>query len=328
MPNLTVHQIYFRSDQLKGLDPAFAPYDNGACSHPDQREFYVFQREYLAGHVPDDGHHGYVSWKFGLKTGISGQRFKDFVAANPGYDVYLIHPFPLDLHMGNIWDQGEHFHPHLKHLAQNILNAVGYDIDLDAVPASLRITAACNFWAGNRRFWDAYMDFCLPIYRYVQNDLSESDRKLFYAQADRYDKVSYFSYVFERLFTTFLYKHPEIKSLAYTYSRAELGAKYSPLEVDLVDRMQQVERTCPPDVAEPLKTDRTLVAALHFYYKYRYEVHFRKSSYILWGLVWRHLPGHHRLRRRFTWVDRAVRLAKHKLAATHATGSHLLQDGP
>ena len=242
---IDVRQIYFAEWQMALLEPEFTPFSNAGCPLPDEREFYVFRTEYAREPVPDDVLRGYVSWKFRSKSDISGRSFVDFIRENPGHDVYFVQPFPLDLAKGNVWSQGELYHPGIIDMTQEIFDAIGYDIDLRRIPTSLRINAACNFWVGNRRFWDGYMAFCLPIYKYIEEAMPPEQRRKLLRPADRTIPASYFSFIFERLFTTLLAAQPSIKALAYTYGGDELAAKYEPNAAALAAALQRTEALHP-----------------------------------------------------------------------------------
>src|SRR4051812_20784285 len=103
---IKAYQIYFDPQQVAGLDPAFVPYDNSGSPEKDEREFYVFQKEYHEGHIRPDEWTGFLSWKFQAKSGIRGSDFLKYCHANPGHDVYFVNPFPIKVCLGNVWKQG------------------------------------------------------------------------------------------------------------------------------------------------------------------------------------------------------------------------------
>ena len=53
-------------------------------------------------------------------------------------------------------------------------------------------------------------------------DLVNSLRKKLFSRADPISDASYFAYIYERLFSTFIATHQEIKALNYRYSEAEI----------------------------------------------------------------------------------------------------------
>jgi hypothetical protein len=289
---IKISQIYFHPSQLGGLDKAFIPYDNCKSEHSDLREFFIFQKEYLAGHTRGEDHVGYISWKFGEKTKITGQRFIEFCEQNPGYDIYLINPFPMEIYIGNIWRNGESFHEGITELTQHVLDKLGYDIKLTELATNLKTLSFCNYWVANEKFWNAYMDFCLPVYDYLLNRLEEPYRSRLNSVADRARKASYFSFIFERLLTTFLQSRPHIKYLNYSYSKEELLRLLQPHEAALVDRIQVIEKEFPHN-SEAITKDQTLLAALHYY---SYYIAFKNPDslkavfYALAQAAWHSLP--------------------------------------
>ena len=259
-----IHQIYFKSDQLAGLDPAFLPYDNSGCPRPDEREFYVFRHEFARGSVAPNRFTGFVSWKFGEKTGLTGQQFLDFARANPGYDVYFVNPYPMEIFLGNVWQQGDHRHPGLLNLAQGLFNQTHLAVDLEKIPRSLRISAFCNFWVGNHRCWTEFLEFCRPVYETIRANADPEFRRQFESNADPFRTASYFSFLFERMFTTFLAARPKIRALAYPWTDAELAQKYSADGVAILRGVLDLEAAQTSD-PEPLARNPVLKAALNLY---------------------------------------------------------------
>ncbi|MEY4352050.1 MAG: hypothetical protein RLZZ609_291 [Cyanobacteriota bacterium] len=258
---LSVYQIYFAPEQLAGIDSRFIPYDNSASPRPDEHEFYVFQKEYHSGRT-QDGFHGYLSWKFREKTGIGGAEFLDFCMMNPGYDVYFINPFPIEICFGNIWEQGEMWLPGMSRLAQELFDHCGYTINLSQMPRRLSTTAFCNFWVGSPKFWDQYMDFCLPLYNFLLTNPQHSLAKAVLDPADPGRKASYFAFIFERLFTTLLNFTSGISYAAYTFSRRELARRYPDCYANFLTELQQYETRHPND-PQPLLSQPKFVQFLN-----------------------------------------------------------------
>lgn len=165
-----IFQIYFSEEQLVELDPSFIPFDNSSSISPDEFEYYVFRTQYEKGLISNVGYTGYVSWKFGEKTSLTGQEFIKFCTDNPGYDVYFVNPFPMEICLGNIWQQGDIRHPGLQEISQHIFDHLNYRINLDEIPRSLRLSAFCNYWVGNKSFgmnsW-RFADPSIPIFKRV-----------------------------------------------------------------------------------------------------------------------------------------------------------------
>jgi hypothetical protein len=225
--NTHLHQIYYLPSQLPLLEPAFTPYDNTANENREFAEYYIFEKEYNAGRVKDDALTGFVSWKFGQKTKLTGRRFLDFVQANPGYDVYFINPFPMQMKFfKNLWLQGEFYHPGILALSQEILRLAGYDIDLAGQTHDKQTALYCNYWVGSKRFWDIYMHFTRPIIEVLRSGLSDAQKQKLHSIADKGNDFSFIAFIIERLFTTLLHHDSSIRSLAYPHSYSDIRRKY------------------------------------------------------------------------------------------------------
>jgi hypothetical protein len=216
-----IHQIFYDDAQRPALDPAFIPYDNRANPNPAWREYHVFRSAWLTGMCREGDVTGFLSWKFAAKTGLRGDAFLQFIRRNPGYDVYFAHPCRVEPQpFTTIWQQAEIHHPGILGLTQRIFDAVGVNINLATLDQPREQVLFCNYWAGTRRFWDAYMAFCEPVYRHILEGLDEPDRTLAWSRADREIDAPYVPFIMERLFSTFLAVRPDIRSLGLDVARA------------------------------------------------------------------------------------------------------------
>lgn len=220
--NISIYQIYYQPKHRWLLDPAFIPYDNAAALAPFCYEFDVFKRFYETGlHLQQDML-GALSWKFKEKTGLQGSVFVDFIQKNPRYDVYFVNPYLKLCRFPNVWIQGEKCHPRFIEFTQEILNQVGYNIDLQKVRNTVETTAFCNYWVGNAVFWQKYMTFTLPVYQYILYDSPPDLRQvILYQRACKKIRAPYLPFIFERLFSLLLAVDPSIKSLRIPALRSE-----------------------------------------------------------------------------------------------------------
>jgi hypothetical protein len=227
---IEIHQIYYLERQRAFLDPAFIPYDNTENPRPQWAETHVFRKEYASRPCPAGSHVGYLSWKFGAKTRIPGQRFADFVNDNPGYDVYFINPFPIHARLfKSVWEQGEYYHPGITRFSQAVVRRAGYAFDLAGMINDGSTLLYCNYWVGNRTFWDKYMKLSGDVADVLLHGLTEAERAFLDSFADHTQTLSHVAFVLERLFSTLLLHDPDIKYRAYRYSWAELRGRYGPV---------------------------------------------------------------------------------------------------
>lgn len=234
-PQIQIYQIYYLAEQIASLDPAFIPYDNTSNRFPKLMEYAVFIENYDAGRVSDSGADliGYVSWKFGAKTGLTGAKFIDFVCASPPSDVYFINPYPEALTYRNVWYQGEDYHPGLVDFTQSILDKLNYTIDLIKIENNIDSTALCNYWIASPRFWDAYIAFTRPVFNYLVRDATPDEQAFLWSKADRDSGHSFFPYILERMFPTFLAIRTDFTRTYYRYSSYELRLRHMPPHIRL-----------------------------------------------------------------------------------------------
>jgi len=220
-----IHQIFYADAQRAALDAAFIPYDNRANPRPEWREYHVFRTEWLAGRCGAGDVTGFLSWKFGAKTGIAGRAFVEFVERHPGHDVYFVNPSRVEPRpFTNIWQQAEVHHPGIIGLAQRIFDQLGVAVDLESLEQPGEQFLFCNYWAGTSRFWDEYMAFCEPVYRQIMERLDAADRKLIWSRADREIDAPYVPFIMERMVSTFLAIRPGIR---YLWLDADHGRRSS-----------------------------------------------------------------------------------------------------
>ena len=209
---IRIHQIYYADSQRRALDPAFIPFDNRANPRPAWREYHVFRTALLAGRCREGDVTGFLSWKFGVKTRVSGSVFADFVACQPDVDVSFVNPCRIEPRpFTNIWQQAEVHHPGILGLTQRIFTAVGIDVDLARLEQPREQVLFCNYWAGTHGFWQTYMAFCEPIYHHIETGLDEADQQLIWSRADREIDSPYVPFIMERLFSTLLALRPDIR---------------------------------------------------------------------------------------------------------------------
>lgn len=216
MAKTALYQITYSNDVAEAVDPLFPCFDCRDDPAPDKRETYHMQRFFRCGRHLESEYTGLFSPKFQKKTGLSASEFSRFIDKNPGVDVYFINPYPhLAYLYFNAWDHGEQCHPGLTDLANQVFAAAGLAVDVRTFPRQTGDTLLyCNFWAGNARFWALFMDFVGTIAAAVDR-LPPATREQIYQDADHSAPATYYAFIFERLFSTFVMRHPDIRILAF-----------------------------------------------------------------------------------------------------------------
>lgn len=241
-----IHQIYYLPSQVPLLDPDFIPYDNTANANREFAEYHVFEQEYRKCQIKKDALTGYVSWKFGQKTRLKGWQFIEFIKKSPGYDVYFVTPFVSQIKLfRNVWLQGNFYHPGSLPLAQKIFDRAGHHIDLASERHDASTVLYCNYWVGNKRFWDAYMSFTKPIVRELRKMLrNPQEANELRTIADKANNFGYIAFILERVFTTFINHAPQLHSTAYPLNFTSLRERYG--------TKQALLYTLLPDNAPPV----------------------------------------------------------------------------
>jgi len=222
--NIQIYQIYYQNDQQNNLDINFTPYSNILNNNPDWHEYWVFKDAYEKGLHLESEFTGFLSWRFNEKTRIDGKRLIEFIKKNQpnNHDVYFINPLPWDLDcFDNIWLQGDYYHKGILDFTQKVLRKCGININLREIVHGEETGAYCNYWVGNQHFWDEYMKFTLPVYKYLSEDLSDEERDFLYSDSNYHISKNYIPFIMERMFSTLLSYNKNIKALGFKYTLEE-----------------------------------------------------------------------------------------------------------
>jgi hypothetical protein len=236
--NTKIFQIYFKPELVAHCDPAFTPLDNTSNPRPELREWDVWDREHDSIAAQGLDYWGYVSWKFKEKTNLTGQQVIDFIAENPGHDVYLFNPCIVnEAVFANSWEQGDMHHPDISAIGNKFLTKLGYDdVDVKGMLLDRDKTVFANYVVGNQKFWDKFMEFSRKLFTEAEKDSIFKD-EVFGAGRSNYahDKsLPNFTFLIERLIPTFL-ELEGFDSLGYTYNQMEvILPKYQPFINDLL----------------------------------------------------------------------------------------------
>src|SRR5262249_2994266 len=163
-----IHQIFYNEQTRAAVEEAAIPFDNSREVTPSLFEYGVFRCLYEEG-IAQSEVVGAVSWKFPRKAQISIAQVRQTIPANPGYDLYLYDPPAMNLMpylIWNCWRQFEYWHGEeaIGKVVETFASLPEYaDLDVRRMRTSLAINIYCNYWAGNRKAWDAYMAFVDPL---------------------------------------------------------------------------------------------------------------------------------------------------------------------
>ncbi|MDR3414796.1 MAG: hypothetical protein P4L83_01300 [Nevskia sp.] len=163
--NIRIFQVFYNQATRAALDPEFEPLDNSGNERPEWREYWPISR-FLGSNTLEEGcYYGFLSPKFGVKTGLGGRQVKDFVAQADGADVVTFSPFPDQAACYfNMFEQCENHHPGAIAMAQAFFDAVGMNLEVTRLVMDTRSTVYCNYFVAKPVFWRRWkqvLDRCL-----------------------------------------------------------------------------------------------------------------------------------------------------------------------
>ena len=204
-----LYQIFYDDWHEQLIDPALEPYDNRGVKS-ELFEFDVFEKLAKSDRTRGAEYWGALSWRFGEKTGMSGQDLRAAIAANPGFDVYYCNPFPANEAVyHNAWVQGEPSHPSFLALATAFFQAAGLPVErLTSIQTASSFSAA-NYLIGKPAFWSAYIQFVRKALATAERKMHPKMRALLHSKiADQHSfhfGATYVPFIVERLLDTFLH---------------------------------------------------------------------------------------------------------------------------
>jgi hypothetical protein len=217
--NFGIYQIFYQDSHLKHIEKDFIPFDNGYKKKPayfNQFEFGVIRSLYESKEYLKYDLTGTLSWKFRNKTRLDSKTIMEWINNNPGYDVYFINPYPENNFLFyNVWSQGQYFHPKIITIAEELFLIAGFKVDLLSWQRNFQTGAYCNYWVGNKYFWEKYYDFSMRIFNSIEKTREEIKQLLFQETADNIILAPYFPFIFERLFSTLLEYDKSINYLSF-----------------------------------------------------------------------------------------------------------------
>lgn len=250
MNGIEIHQIYYRDDQKEYLDGGFSPWDNRKNPRPEWAELYVMRKAFRGPFRRPAGLTGFVSWKFGSKTGLSSGDVLNFITAHPGGDCYIFNPLTLQTALfASVWDQGEHWHPHIRGHGGHVLAACGVGADLESYVDGFATTAYCNYLVGSPRFWKVYLSLMKRVMTVLERHRREPVGPW---QETLHDHRGYHfvPFLVERFFGVVARLHPDLKIIPYRYPDKQ-QAERTPGFEGLIGRAEDCKARCRDDRSSP-----------------------------------------------------------------------------
>lgn len=222
--DVRIFQIYYDEKTRAQLDPAFIPLDNLENPRPDWCEYWPIRKVLLEQTFDDDTYLGFFSPRFFEKTGMRGEEVlaavrqsgDEVVSFSPFFDQGAIHINPFV--------QGEVNHPGMIAIAQNVLQSLGIEMDLQTTVSDRTTTIFSNYFVARYSFWKRWFDCFERIYAICEGPDSALKAKLIshtqYRAGTNYQMKIF---ILERLVTVLLEKFHLQCELALDIRRAPLS---------------------------------------------------------------------------------------------------------
>ncbi|MEP2944633.1 MAG: hypothetical protein ABJN11_10475 [Lentilitoribacter sp.] len=175
--SLGLFQVVYDEKTRKNIPNLFRPLDISKQNKPDLRELVAF-KQFTQNRTWDKFRYsGIFSPKFLQKTRINPQEMVDFINKNPGHDIYLFHPYPLEFSIANHFlELAELEHPGITDALSHVWSLI-FDTQLPHIelPKEMHLVCHCNFFVASPRFWKKYSVFVSKFYELAAEN---NNRKL------------------------------------------------------------------------------------------------------------------------------------------------------
>jgi hypothetical protein len=181
--NHAVYQIYYSQETQAVLDPGFIPLDNTGRL-PDWYEYGPVRRFLLSHALASDTRYGFLSPKFGQKTGLTSLQVKAFLESTPDdVDVVTFSPyFSNAAFFKNVFEQAEFWHPGIMQTIGDAVALVAPEINIRTLTHGLLMSSAqtvfCNYFVAKPRFWQRWFELCEVIFQCAESGRGELAQRL------------------------------------------------------------------------------------------------------------------------------------------------------
>lgn len=170
-------ELLYKKEQSQSLAGDFFPYDCSSVNRPEYREIFGFRKFVNEKPWMAFSHSGLFSSKFFDKMGITSAELNFFLETNPGYDVYLFHPYPKELSIANhFMELAELEHPGISEMVALVWDRIfNCPPPVLTIPDDQGLICHCNYFIGSKFFWKGYLHF---INRFCELLVHESGKPL------------------------------------------------------------------------------------------------------------------------------------------------------
>ena len=172
--NFQLYQIAYDERSRDAVQAGgFRMLDNMAGERRDWYEYWPIRQFLAANTLEDDVWYGFVSPRFGEKTGLDVQAVQAIItghcaAGQP--DIVLFSPQPdMGAYFLNVFEQGELFHPGFMKVAQEVVEALGMQVPLANLVTDSRQIVYSNYFVARKPFWEAWFKITEAIFAMAED---------------------------------------------------------------------------------------------------------------------------------------------------------------
>jgi hypothetical protein len=240
MKNVEIRQIFYSEITRGQCDPGFLLLDNSTNLRPDWREYWPI-RQYFAGEPPQPGvAYGFLSPKFGAKTGLVSADVRAFVSRNDA-DVYLFSPyFDHSAYYRNMFEQAEANHPGILPTLERAFALFPRGESINALVMSSCDTVFSNYLVADGRFWDVWLTCCGTLFDVAEDGRTDLGLALVAAAPYVHAQAEAKVFAMERV-ASFLLHTGAWKVCVYDPMRLPLGDSFAasyPAELCVLDALK------------------------------------------------------------------------------------------
>jgi len=169
---LQIFQVFYDLQTRAQLDPGFIPLNNSINSRPDWYEFWVILDFLRKNTLEDNSWYGFLSPKFSQKVGINALQLKGLLNAVENSCSVLFCSPSLDqlVYFDNVFEQGDFWHPGLRHLSEKILGRLGSSLCLSDLLSHSRNACFSNFIIAKPSFWLDWLQIAQQFWALAEED--------------------------------------------------------------------------------------------------------------------------------------------------------------
>ncbi len=239
-----IYQPYYKPALIERLDRGFIALDWLSNPTPALRELAL--HHHMAVQKIYSRHHltGLLSPKFFAKTKLRSQQVYDWIADNPGHDIYLINGLPYITYANYNDIERSKLNNHAAfESGPGVLQRDGLELPEEFPRQTHANLCACNYWVASPSFWERWAkEVVSPIFE-TMAVRKPTDELLGYAKHRVRSSVYQLTFVYERLIDYYIAQN-KIDAIYYPWTaQGILSLDYQPtIEAYLKEMIPLVDR--------------------------------------------------------------------------------------